>query len=103
MMEAAMSKSLVSVTADDFEPHSGEVFRLNAPNGEIELKLVEVQRLGQAHRDGGAFSLQFRAPAGPIVPQAIYPLHHPTLGTLELFMVPLGARDGANRYEVIFT
>ena len=98
-----MSKSLASVTADDFEPHKDQTFKLAAASGEVELKLVDVQRLGHAHRDGGAFSLQFRSAAGPILPQSIYPLHHPTLGALELFIVPLGPKDGANRYEVIFT
>ena len=35
--------------------------------------------------------------------QAIYPITHPSLGTLELFIVPLGPKDGGNRYEIIFT
>jgi hypothetical protein len=98
-----MSKSVASLTADDFEPHTGETFHLKTTKGALELKLVEVQRLGQALREGGAFSLMFVSAPGPFAPQATYPLAHPALGTIELFVVPLGPKDGGNRYEVIFT
>ena len=40
-----MSKSVASLTADDFEPHTGETFHLKTTKGALELKLVEVQRL----------------------------------------------------------
>jgi hypothetical protein len=98
-----MSKTLADLTADDFEARSGEGFALAAADREVELKLAAVQRLGHALRAGGAFSLQFHGPAGPAIPQATYPLRHEALGTLELFIVPLGPKDGVNRYEVIFT
>ena len=98
-----MSKAVAALTAADFEPIKGGDFILAAPNGELALKLAEVRRLGTALREGGAFSLLFVTPPGPILPQAIYPISHPALGTLELFIVPLGPKDGSNRYEVIFT
>jgi len=97
-----MSKPVASLTADDFEPHNGESFQLTTAIGALDLKLVEVRRLGQALREGGAFSLLFTSAPGPFLPQATYPLAHPALGTIELF-VPLGPKDGGNRYEVIFT
>jgi hypothetical protein len=96
-----MSQSLAALTPGDFEPHSGEVFRLSA--GGLELKLFEVKRIGQAAREGGAFSLLFVSPAGPFLPQAIYGIAHPVMGTLELFLVPLGPTHGGNGYEAIFT
>ena len=98
-----MSKSVANLTADDFEPHNGESFQLKTAAGALELKLVEVRRLGQALREGGAFSLTFVSAPGPFVPQSTYPLAHPALGTIELFVVSLGPKDGSNRYEVIFT
>jgi hypothetical protein len=89
---------------EDFEPHRGESFRLNAKGATLELELSEIQRLGTALRNGGAFSLIFTAPvAGPIAPQAIYPIEHAALGTLELFVVPIQPQGGRHRYEVIFT
>lgn len=98
-----MPKELSALTPEDFEPHSGEEFRLAGPNGALALKLLAVKRLGTAHRDGGAFSLTFQSAPGPHLPQAIYPLAHPALGTLEIFVVPLGPKKDGNQYEVIFT
>ena len=98
-----MPKDVAALNAADFEPLNGGDFIVAAPNGEFVLKLSDVRRLGTALREGGAFSLFFITPPGPFLPQAIYPITHPELGTLELFVVPLGPKDGANRYEVIFT
>ena len=98
-----MPKDVAALTAAEFEALSGGDFTLAAPNGELVLKLTGVHRLGTALRAGGAFSLLFKTPPGPFLPQAIYPITHPELGTLELFVVPLGPKDGANCYEVIFT
>lgn len=102
-MELAMPTSDASPTPADFEPHQGETFALQAAGNELTMRLIEVQRLGTAVREGGAFSLLFTAPPGPFLPQAIYPVAHPALGTLELFVVPLGPKDGGNQYEVVFT
>jgi hypothetical protein len=96
-------KDLSALTPEDFEPHSGDDFEIIGPKGTLPLKLLEVRRLGTAHRDGGAFSLTFQSAPGPHLPQAIYPVAHPMLGTLEIFIVPLGPKNGGNQYEVIFT
>ena len=98
-----MPKSVAALSAEDFEPCKGEIFRLMAHGQALELELAEVRRLGHALREGGAFALLFISAPGPIVPQATYPIEHPALGTLELFIVPLGPKDGSNRYEAIFT
>jgi len=98
-----MPKAVAALTAADFEPLNGGDFSLAAANGALVMKLSDVRHLGTALRAGGAFSLLFTTPPGPFLPQAIYPITHPELGTLELFIVPLGPTDGGNRYEVIFT
>lgn len=98
-----MSKSVASLTAADFEPLSGETFTLDTGRGELALQLKEVRRRGSAVRDDGAFSLDYRSPPGPFLPQGTYPITHPALGTLDLFIVPLGPKDGGNSYEIIFT
>lgn len=53
------------------------------------------------------FSLIFVLPLfgprnGTYLPQGTYTLTHPALGTLALFMVPLGPQAGQMRYQVIF-
>src|SRR6186713_1928366 len=98
-----MAKELAALTADDFEPCKGENFQVTSARGVLALELVDVRRLGPALRDGGAFSLTFQSAPGPFVPQATYPIAHPKLGTLEMFIVPLGPKNGGNQYEVIFT
>jgi hypothetical protein len=98
-----MPKSVSALSAEDFEPCNGESFRLTAGAHALDLKLIEIRRLGNALREGGAFALTFLSAPGPIVPQATYPIEHHALGTLELFIVPLGPKDGGNCYEAIFT
>jgi hypothetical protein len=98
-----MTVDIATLTQADFEPRIDDGFRIATPAGQLELKLVEVRKLGQALRKGGAFALTFLSPPGPFLPQSIYPLDHPALGTLELFLVPLGPKDGGNSYEAVFT
>jgi hypothetical protein len=98
-----MPVDIATLTQADFDPRIGDNFRIATPSGAVELKLVDVRKLGVAIRQAGAFALTFMSPPGPFLPQSIYPLEHPALGTLELFIVPLGPKDGGNCYEAIFT
>jgi hypothetical protein len=95
--------SLADLAVTDFEPHKGETFRLRAPDGELELELVQIKRLGESGRAGGAFSLLLRGKSGPYVAQATYPIEHPAVGMIELFIVPIGPVAGGNGYEIVFT
>ena len=98
-----MSKPLSTLMPQDFEPLDGETFTLAASERELAIKLVEVRRLGAALREGGAFSLVFASPPGPVLAQGTYPVTHAALGTLEVFVVPLAPKDGMNQHQVIFT
>ena len=71
--------------------------------GVVPLNLAKVDSYGQAIREGGAFSLLFVSPVGPWQPQAVYPVKHPDLGTLEIFLVPAGPVSGGNGYHATFT
>jgi len=97
------SRDLATLTPDDFEPLVGDLFLLRGPAGETPLRLVQVRKLGQAQRAGGAFSLEFVSPAGQVLPQATYPLEHSALGSLAIFLVPLGRTEDGVTYEAIFT
>lgn len=87
----------------DFEQRKDDIFTVKIPQLELPLKLKKVTRLGDSGRPDGAFSLWFVGDPGPFLPQAIYPLVHPEMGQLEIFLVPLGPREGGNLYESIFT
>ena len=85
-------------TADGFAPHLGEPFRLDAVAGTaFDVFLVEIAR-----RERG-FSLVFRGPIAPTLEQRIWPLDHPALGTIEIFLVPVGPDAEGMLYEAVFS
>jgi hypothetical protein len=99
-------RPLDALDESDFSPHLGSPFRLHRPEGEpLELVLVEVRvhpylpALPQRRR---GFSLSFRCAEPRPVPQAIYRLEHDRMGSLELFLVPSGPREGGMGYEAVF-
>jgi hypothetical protein len=94
---------LGALRIDDFTPHLDAIFDGQTAAAVVPLKLVKVDPAGASGRAGGAFSLIFVAPKGPWLPQAVYPVQHPTLGTLEIFLVPVGPAQGGNGYQAIFT
>ncbi|HEY2248759.1 MAG TPA: hypothetical protein VGH70_15050 [Bradyrhizobium sp.] len=94
---------LAALGIDDFRPHLGSQFDLQAASGTVAMKLSRVDPAGESGRKGGAFSLIFGAPRGPWLPQAIYPVSHPALGAMEIFLVPVGPLEGGNGYQAVFT
>jgi hypothetical protein len=97
------SPDLATLKLDDFVAHRDALFEVQTPGGTVPLKLVKADPAGASGREGGAFSLLFAAPAGTSAPQAIYPLRHPTLGVMEIFLVPIGPLAGGSGYQAIFT
>lgn len=93
----------------DFEPHRGSVFELTGegvPDAPLPLTLAETRTLvagdGIANRRQ-PFGLVFRGPGEPILPQRIYRLAHPQVGSHEIFLVPIGRKPDGVEYEAIFT
>jgi hypothetical protein len=101
-----MSRELDSLEDADFRAHLATPFRLHPPSGEpLEVVLLEVTP--HAHLPGGSarrhgFSLLFRSASAGHLRQGTYRLDHAELGTLELFLVPVGPRDGGMCYEAVF-
>jgi hypothetical protein len=48
------------------------------------------------------FSMILTGPPAPALPQASYRLRHPTLGEIDLFLVPVGRNATAVQYEATF-
>lgn len=92
-----------ALTLSHFEPHVGEAFFIDSADISVPLMLKTAKTLGTALREGGGFTLAFSGPATPMLPQSIYPLRHATLGTLDLFIVPVGKDKDGILYEAIFT
>ncbi len=99
---------LEQFTLETFAPLQGDRFQLQAtPDLPLTLTLAEVTSLHAANAPVGTkrvpFSLLFLGPTAPTLPQQIYQLTHNTLGSFELFLVPLGPTQEGLRYEAIFT
>ena len=94
---------LAALGIDDFRPHLGSQFDVQASGGTIAMKLSRADPAGESGRKGGAFSLIFAAPRGPWLAQAIYRVSHPAFGAMEIFLVPVGALGEDNGYQAIFT
>lgn len=99
----------------DFEPHLNAVFEMDSPHGKVPLRLAEatshghplpetVTHEGQKHRirDGGGFTLQFIAPESSRLGQGIYPIKHPKLGMMEIFLVPNGPAHDGHGFHAVF-
>ncbi|MEA2883887.1 MAG: hypothetical protein QOH32_3143 [Bradyrhizobium sp.] len=94
---------LAALGIGDFTPHLDAGFDVQTAAGAVPLRLAGVDPAGNSGRPGGAFSLIFVAPKGPFLPQGIYPVTHPVLGVMEIFLVPVGAASGGNGYQAVFT
>jgi hypothetical protein len=107
---------LGNLTISDFSPHLNTVFEMQSPHGVVPLRLAEAAPhanplpksvkpdKGKALtiRRGGGFSLQFVAPESSRLAQGIYPIKHPKLGTLEVFLVPTGPIHDGHGYHAVF-
>jgi len=97
------------LTHAEFVDRLGEEFSLVGGDGAAwTLELVETIEhsepggLGPEGQERRQFSLVFRGPATPVLPQGSYPLGHQELEELELFLVPIGPDSLGMRYEAAF-
>lgn len=86
------TEPVVSMDYERFRRVRDSSFVLKAEGPQIALHLTEVERhpLSESGPGHECFSLLFRTPENVHLQQGTYPLEHPTLGTVDLFLVPLG-------------
>jgi hypothetical protein len=96
------------MTLDEFRVLLNQPFQVDLDGGHLELTLVEAQALpdrwGRAG-DGArrqSFSLLFRGPHTPLLPQRTYSLKHEQMAEANIFLVPIGPDAAGQRYEAIF-
>jgi hypothetical protein len=87
------------LASKDFAAHLHTGFKVETPVA-LELTLAEVTDRSNAQIE--QFSVLFTGPASPWLPQGMYTLLHPETRALDLFLVPLGPRDGRMVYEAVF-
>jgi Domain of unknown function (DUF6916) len=97
---------LDKLTSVDFNPYLNDTFTLTLPDGSQQaLILVKITDLGEGQEETGRrrpFSLIFRGPYDLRLPQQIYALTHPLIGSLQIFIVPIGPDQAGQCYEAIF-
>src|SRR5690242_15009113 len=97
---------LEAFTLATFAERLGESFRAHPDVGPpLTVELIEATDLsgGKPPADHRApFSIVFRGPLTPLLPQKIYRLEHDALGAFELFIVPIGPDAHGMRYEAVF-
>ncbi len=100
---------LESFTVQTFSEHLGSTFRVHPDaSNQLDVELISAAELGGGSGSDQAgrrrpFSIVFRGPGDVLLPQRIYRMEHPGIGTFELFLVPIGPDEKELRYEAIFT
>jgi uncharacterized protein DUF6916 len=109
--EASAIPSLsMEFTAHTFRPRIGDVFQFElGEGGELELELVEVEEGGleatEAAKAAGLrepFSILFRGPLEPLLPQGTYSVKQKQVGAFPLFIVPISQDEADTRYQAVF-
>jgi hypothetical protein len=89
------------LSLDEFRGREGQAFELSLDGEALAFTLAKVVALRPSGRDAGAFTLDWRGPAEPMLPQAIYTLRQGD-EEFEMFIVPLGRDGDSARYEAVF-
>ncbi len=78
-------------------------FRIDVGDGDsVSAELIEVQPRAVAAGAREGFTLLFRGPRAPVLPQRIYELGADGLGPIALFLVPVGMDTDGCLYEAVF-
>jgi hypothetical protein len=98
---------LDTFTKSTFSKHLGETFRVHTEASDVlEFELTEVKSLGSGAPSAEKrepFSILFNSPGETVLPQKIYRIEHDTLGTFDLFIVPVNQDREGVQYEAVFT
>ena len=92
------------LTYEVFAKLVNQKFSLVHDSGKLEVELIECKTLSARARPGDRkpFSLIFRGPAQPPLPQRIYRFDFGEVGSSDIFIVPIGADAAGMRYEAVF-
>jgi len=96
--------SLDTVESTIFSTLNEKQFRLETPSLNLDLTLEQIRELGNRRPDSprDPFALSFRGKTGVRLPQGIYRLSHPELGSLEIFLTQNADGPKGSEFEAIF-
>ena len=99
-------RDLSLLKLEDFQTCLGQTFTVMLEDTDsLELELIQVKPIGVFDSEADArqsFSLLFRGPAEPMLPQQIYGLENITLGEQQIFLVPVGPDETGMLYDSTF-
>jgi len=92
------------LTLEHFAGCVNETFAVQFDGMQMEFVLVEARPLPQGRGDAlrAPFSLLFRNGAAIVFPQQIYPMQHPRVGELGIFLVPIAQERAGFLYQAVF-
>jgi hypothetical protein len=93
---------LATANTADFSPLVGETLELVPPSGPAFGAVLLDVTPGPPGAGRDQFALLFVGGPTPPARQGVYEVHHPRLGSLEIFLVPLGPDHRGQRYEAVF-
>ncbi len=94
---------LENITRADFADLEPQALTLTIAGRQCHPHIDTLKEFtAHSERPHAPFTLILTAPHDWRYPQGIYELQHPTLGTLQLFMVPIGLCEQGMRFEIIF-
>lgn len=93
----------------DFSSQLGQKFQLPvSPSVVFDIELIEVNELGSGADDDTCslrerpFSLVFRGPEEAPLAQGTHTIENESIGTVEIFLVPIGPDKAGLCYEAVF-
>ncbi|HEX8173532.1 MAG TPA: hypothetical protein VF543_00265 [Pyrinomonadaceae bacterium] len=89
-----------------FAQHLNTKFYIRLEDKRVELELVKVvgDKSSMDKIEGvERFAAYFLGPGDFFLPQSIYHVEHEALGEMDIFIVPVGAKDKRYQYEAIFS
>ena len=97
--------TLADITHHQFAACLNQSFRVRLGDTSLETELIQVSPWGSPlPGQRQPFSLTFRGASEPILPQQrIYSVENAMIGTLELFLVPIGPDEQGMCYEAVFS
>ncbi len=92
---------MADLSIDDFAPYVGSDYQVEAAGQGFALTLKEARPLPQSVREAGSFTLLFRGPPDPLLPQAIYTFRRDGREQ-DIFIVPVARDTSGTEYEAVF-
>lgn len=89
---------------EDFSGCLNDTFASRLDDVPLEFVLLEARPLNQTGPTPvrQPFSLLFRNTASVLFPQKTYPMHHPRVGEVGIFLVPIAYEQAGFLYQAVF-